>query len=91
MILGETVSTCFTDREYGTRPQTIDVIDERLWADLYSLIQTGIENGSFGLRFPEQCSDGNGPCGCEPRRVFRRLRLLSRMEHDQQDDEQVFS
>ena len=26
----------------------------------------------------------------EPRRVFRRLPLLSRMEHHEQDDEQVF-
>lgn len=58
------MSTYFTDREYETRPQTIDVIDERLWAGLYSLIQTGTGNGSFGLRFPEQCPDGNGLCGC---------------------------
>jgi len=66
------VSTYFTDREYGTRPQTIDVIDERLWAGLYSLIQTGIGNGSFGLRFPEQCPDGNGPCGCDVQ-AFRQV------------------
>jgi len=59
------VSTYFSDREYGPRPQAIDLIDQRLWAGLYSLIQTGIGNGSFGLRFPEQCPDGNGPCGCD--------------------------
>jgi hypothetical protein len=66
------VSTYFTDREYGARPPTLDVIDERLWAGLYSLIQTGIGNGSFGLRFPEQCPDGNGPCGCDEQ-AFRRV------------------
>lgn len=66
------MSTYFTDREYGSRPPTIDIIDERLWAGLYSLIQTGIGNGSFGLRFPEQCPDGNGPCGCDEQ-VFRRV------------------
>jgi hypothetical protein len=66
------VTTYFTDREYGARPPTIDVIDERLWAGLYSLIQTGIGNGSFGLRFPEQCPDGNGPCGCDEQ-AFRRV------------------
>lgn len=66
------MSTYFTDREYGTRPPTIDVIDERLWAGLYSLIQTRIGDGSFGLRFPEQCPDGNGPCGCDEQ-SFRRV------------------
>ncbi len=70
--MGERVSTYFTDREYGARPQTIDVIDERLWAGFYSLIQTGIGNGSFGLRFPEQCPDGNGPCGCDEQ-AFRQV------------------
>lgn len=66
------MSTYFTDREYGARPPTIDIIDERLWAGLYSLIQTRIGNGSFGLRFPEQCPDGNGPCGCDEQ-AFRRV------------------
>jgi hypothetical protein len=67
------VSTYFTDREYGARPPTLDVIDQRLWAGLYSLIQTGIGNGSFGLRFPEQCPDGNGPCGCDVQAFSRVL------------------
>ena len=66
------MSTYFTDREYGARPPILDVIDERLWAGLYSLIQTGIGNGSCGLRFPEQCPDGNAPCGCDEE-AFRRV------------------
>lgn len=70
--MGESVSTYFTEREYGARPATIEVIDERLWAGLYSLIQTRIGNGSFGLRFPEQCPDGNGPCGCDEQ-AFRQV------------------
>lgn len=36
------MSAYYTDREYGARPQTIDTIDERLWAGLYSLILTRI-------------------------------------------------
>lgn len=55
----------FTDREYGERPRTIDVIDERVWAGLFILIDTRIGDGSFGYRFPEQCPDGRGPCGCD--------------------------
>ncbi|MXQ11181.1 hypothetical protein [Microvirga makkahensis] len=66
------MSSYFTDREYGARPQTIDVIDERLWGGLYSLIQIRISDGSFGQRFPEQCPDGNNPCGCD-QQMFRRV------------------
>lgn len=66
------MSTYYTDREYGSRPPSIDTIDDRLWAGLYSLIQTRIGDGSFGLRFPEQCPDGNGPCGCDEQ-AFRRV------------------
>jgi hypothetical protein len=66
------MSTYYTDREYGTRPPSIDTIDGRLWAGLYTLIQTRIGDGSFGLRFPERCPDGNGPCGCDEQ-AFRRV------------------
>jgi len=59
------MSSYFTDREYGERSAAIEVIDERVWAGLYNLIQIRIGNGSFGLRFPEQCPDGRGPCGCD--------------------------
>jgi len=59
------MSGYFTDREYGVRPPSIDVIDDRLWAGLCSLIFTRLGDGSFGFRFPEQCPDGNGPCGCD--------------------------
>src|SRR5450631_2862004 len=66
------MSTYYTDREYGARPPSIDTIDERLWAGLYTLIQIRISDGSFGLRFPELCPDGNGPCGCDEQ-AFRRV------------------
>jgi hypothetical protein len=62
----------FTDRDYGPRPRSADVIDERLWGGLYSLIQTRIEDGSFGFRFPERCPDGYGACGCDEQ-AFRRV------------------
>lgn len=67
------MSTYYSDREYGARPPSVDTIDDRLWAGLYSLIQTRIGDGSFGLRFPEQCPDGNGPCGCDEQAFHRVL------------------
>ena len=59
------MSRYFTDREFGERPRTVDAIDARLWGGIRSLIDTRIGNGSFGYRFPEQCPDGRGPCGCD--------------------------
>ena len=55
----------FTDREYGKRTRAIDTIDERIWGGLYSLIDTRLGDASFGYRFPDQCPDGRGPCGCD--------------------------
>lgn len=63
----------FTDREYGESPRTIDMIDQRLWAGLNSLIDTRLGDGSFGYRFPEQCPDGYGPCGCDSQAFGRVL------------------
>ena len=59
------MSTYFTDREYGARPHTVDVIDLRLWGGLFSLMQTRIGDGSFGFRFPAQCPDGGAAFGCD--------------------------
>ena len=55
----------WTDREYGARPRLFDVIGERAWGGIRSLIMTGVEDGSFGHRFPEQCADGGAACGCD--------------------------
>ena len=54
----------WTDQEYGARPQTIDVIDERVWDGLRSLISTCLDDGSFGYRFPAECPDGGAAFGC---------------------------
>jgi hypothetical protein len=63
----------YTDREYGAPPRTTETIDERLWGGLHSLIETRIDDGSFGLRFPDICSDPGGlPCGCD-RSTFARM------------------
>ena len=63
----------FTDREYGECHRVIDGIDQRLWAGLHSLIETRIGNHSFGYRFPEQCPDGYGACGCDSQSFGRVL------------------
>ena len=64
----------WTDQEYGARPRTIDVIDERVWNGLRSLITTGLDDGSFGYRFPEECPDRGPFYGCNWQAFGHRLR-----------------
>lgn len=62
----------YTDREYGLRPAVSETIDERVWRAIHALIDMRVGNGAFGFRFPEQCTDGDGPCGCD-RQAFARF------------------
>lgn len=56
----------FTDREFGAVPRASESIDERLWGGLHSLIETRLDDASFGYRFPLACPDaGKRPCGCD--------------------------
>lgn len=62
------MSDYYTDREYGARPRSSEVVEGRLWAGLFSLIQTRLDDGSFGYRFPAACSDeGRMPYGVDQR------------------------
>lgn len=64
----------WTDQEYGARPRTIDVIDDRVWNGLRSLITTGLDDGSFGCHFPEEWPDGGPAYGCNWQ-AFRNMLL----------------
>lgn len=55
----------FSDREIGPVLQVSEVIAEPLWGGLYSLIETRLNDGSFGFRFPLSCPDGRGPYGTD--------------------------
>ena len=55
----------WTDREYGKQPPKAEEIGERVWDGLQSRIETGITDGSFGYRFPQECPDGGAAFGCD--------------------------
>jgi hypothetical protein len=55
----------FSDRERGPRARTAEVISDTVWTALRHLIQSRVEDGSFGYKFPEVCPDGAGPFGCD--------------------------
>ena len=60
------MSDFFTDREHGPSPRHSEAIEEPLWLAIHSLIELKLDDGSFGYRFPEICSDaGRRPYGCD--------------------------
>ncbi|CAO4181399.1 HEPN AbiJ-N-terminal domain-containing protein [Methylorubrum extorquens] len=60
------MSDYFTDREYGIRARSTEIVELRLWAGLASLINIRLDDGSFGYRFPAVCPDeGRLPYGVD--------------------------
>ena len=51
----------FSDREFGQRPATEEEIAGSVWEGFRAIINSRIEDGSFGVDFPENCTDGRGP------------------------------
>lgn len=59
------MSDYFSDRENGPRARTEQTSSPEVWAGLVATVQALINSGSFGLRFPERCPDGQAICGCD--------------------------
>lgn len=55
----------YSERERGPKPRTQERIDERTWGGLVILINTLVDDGSFGAGYPAMCQDGRGPYGCD--------------------------
>lgn len=58
--------TYFSEREEGEIPREYEEIDDNAWGGIQALIQAGIDNGSFGAKYPITCDDGEGiVTGCD--------------------------
>ena len=55
--------TYFSEREEGETPRENEEIDDSVWSGIQALIQAGIDDGSFGAKYPITCSDGGGIIG----------------------------
>lgn len=55
----------YSDREQGPQPCIKEEISNEAWGGIIAAINTRINDGSFGYRYPETCSDGNLPYGCD--------------------------
>jgi hypothetical protein len=55
----------FSDRELGPRPRTNENVGLAAWKGIYAVVNSHVEDGSFGHKYPLQCPDGRGPYGCD--------------------------
>src|SRR5687767_10391662 len=53
----------YSDRERGPKPRTSEELTPTVWKAIWGLIRTRVNNGAFGIDFPEECTDGRGPYG----------------------------
>ncbi len=65
----------FSDRERGPRPRIREEIPQGAWGGIVVAIGSRVTDGSFGCRYPLQCEDGEGTCGCDEQQL--RLALVS--------------
>lgn len=60
------MSVYFSDRQNGPRARTEQNISPAVWGGLVATVQSLINSGAFGLRFPELCPDVQATCGSDP-------------------------
>lgn len=64
----------FTDRELGPKPKVEQEFSTAAWGGIVALLTRLINNGSFGLDFPEQCPDGHEIIGTDSDTFWMALR-----------------
>ncbi len=55
----------FSERELGARPRIVEEISPSVWGGLVAILNSRLNDSSFGYRYPEECPDGNNVCGCD--------------------------
>ena len=55
----------FTDRNFGARARTQTDIDPTVLRGIVGILRMRANDGSFGLEYPDQCRDGEGPTGTD--------------------------
>ena len=53
----------FSDRENGPRARTEEVINQAVWDGVAALVESLVDDGAFGYKFPATCPDGPGVVG----------------------------
>ncbi len=64
----------YSDRLRGSRPRTVETIDETVWGGIVGAILSLVGNNGFAGAFPEMCRDGEGTCGTADHQMGLQLR-----------------
>lgn len=57
------MKTYFSDREFGQPARVEQEISPVVWAGIVAVVESLIQSGAFGMRFPLSCQDGQAVCG----------------------------
>ncbi len=82
----------FSERANQPKPRVSETLPSSVRIALFQLIQSKIENNSFGLAFPEQCSDGRGIAGTDERALkinMDAFHVIWPSEYISRDDDEV--
>jgi hypothetical protein len=69
----------FSERELGERPRDSERIGQGTWGGIQALVRGRIEDGSFGVTFPDTCPDGGGPLGTDETSLWQAMRARFRI------------
>lgn len=60
-------NTYFSERERGPQPRVNETIEYPAWGGIIAIVESIMSKGYFGIDFPKECPDGEGPVGSDAR------------------------
>lgn len=70
------MSDYFSDREFGPVARVQQTMLPDVWAGMVAIIESLVQSGAFGARFPESCPDGQAICGHDSTSLARAVTAL---------------
>ena len=68
------MSKYFSDKEIGSVERNSEEITADIWDGIFSVYQDLVKNNKLSGRFPEECQDGQGICGCDRLQLEMRVK-----------------
>ena len=68
------MSKYFSDKELGEVERNSEKITRDVWDGIFSIYQDLVTNNKLSGKFPKECQDGQGICGCDRLQLERRVK-----------------